>query len=204
MHQAFEIGAEHLLSRHEFDLLRPPARSRVELRRGRPEDLERATALAYESISGPMAPPTVVHRVLAINPNNILLFWRKGRIVGTWSMLMLTARGLEALLTGDLALMDPRRDCLASPTQGPAAIYIWAVVAPGIASEGIRHVSAFLRQPLYADANLYAKPATLQGRQLSESLGFVTVSERQAQTNQDCLLRYIRLENRCVAPAEAA
>jgi hypothetical protein len=184
--------------RHDFDSLVPPLRNRVELRRATLQDLRTAAALAGRAIGGQLADLSVVERVLHRNPNSVLLFKRNQSLAGFWSMLFLTPRGLEAMLFGELCLENPQQNLLASGTEEPSAIYIWAVVASGLASEGIRHVSSFLRQPLYARANCYARPATEAGREIIESTGFHLVN-----SSSNRLHRYVRHANRQFAFAPA-
>jgi hypothetical protein len=143
-----------------------------------------------------MAPLDVVERVLSINPNNILVFWRGAEMVGSWSNLMLSSKGLEALVCKEFDPRCPTQFQLAGPSEVPAAIYVWAVVAPKTASEGITHVSRFLSQPLYGTSNLFARPMTKLGHQLSEALGFAPLKAIPDHW------RYVRLANR-IEPGEA-
>lgn len=104
---------------------------------------------------------------------------------------MLRPKGLEALLLGELDMSNPDTVLLATTTEAPAAIYTWMVVAPGLAAEGIKLVADILGKPLYAGANLYARPTSRLGQDLSWNLGFKPVDGRA-----DGLWRYIRLANR--------
>ena len=187
----FEIVAP---SRHEFDLLTPPARPRIELRRARPCDLEAAARLAGQEIDEDLAGLSVVETALACNSNNALLFWRNDEIAGLWAMLMLNSHGLEALLMGEFEPTAPDIGLLARTAQAPAAIYVWAVVAPGLAAEGIRHVSRVLQQPLYAQANLYSRPNSDIAVRLNLNVGFRPVGPSMPE-----FYRYVRLDNRLSA-----
>lgn len=177
--------------RHEFDLLQIPKHCRIDLTRASSDDLDEITKLAAQEIPGDLAGSDVVRRVTVHNPNNLLVFKRGTGVVGGWSMLMLSPVGLEDLFLGNLDTGSPNPRQLTSSTQAPAAIYVWAVVAPGLAAEGIRHVAKFLRQPLYAAANLYSRPNTELGIALNVSLGF-----RPVTAVGGGLYRYVRLANR--------
>lgn len=181
--------------RHEFDTLEPPKRARVSLGRGRTEDLESLAKLASSAIGSNLAELNTVKKVLKKNPNSVLLFKKNGAVVGVWAMLMLSSRGLEQLLLSDLDTENPDPEMLVSSTQEPAAIYVWAVVANSLAAEGIRHVSAYLRQPLYARANLYARAATRDGKQILSRTGFKPLTQVDGK-----LYRYARHINRPLVP----
>jgi len=177
--------------RHEFDLLVPPKRARVTIRRCHAADLAAVSTLATTGIGGELAHNRSVENVLQVNPNSVFLFKRRDLLVGVWAMLMLSPRGIEALLLGELDTRNPEPEMLVSATQEPSAIYVWAVVASSLASEGIRHVSAFLRQPLYVRSNLYAKPATSAGKQILSDTGFRSINQVG-----EGLHRYLRHANR--------
>jgi hypothetical protein len=179
------------ISRHEFDLLEPPARAHIELRRATLDDIEPARTLAESQLPDGVASQNAIARVISRNRDSILLFLRDDRIVGLWAMLMLTAQGLEQLLLGELKGANPGEAAIAAGGETPAAIYHWAVVAPKLAAEGIRHVSVFLRQPLFRRVNFYSRPNTEIGVRLNHGLGF-----RPIAAGMPGLFRYIRLCNR--------
>jgi len=177
---------------HDFDCLRILPRSRMELSRCRRRELPELLAFAQGCIGGrQLAMLEDVERVLAKNPNSVLSFSKHGKVVGAWAMLLLNSRGIEALLLGEVPLHAPPQDILTDPIEPPSAIYIWAVVAPGLGAEGISHVSGFLQQPLYARANLYTRPATQQGARIMTSTGFLPLTSAPLG-----LHRYVRHSNR--------
>jgi hypothetical protein len=130
--------------------------------------------------------------VMGANRNNIVAFTRHGEIAGFYAMLMLTVTGVEALLLGEIDTRDPDARFLAPRLEQPAAIYQWLVVGPGLAAEGVMHVSRFLRHPLSRRANLYSRSITPTGERIATSLGF----RRQEGAALPGLHRYVRLENR--------
>lgn len=178
-------------SRHEFDTLRPPKRCRIDLARATADELVQITDLASRQIPGELAGAEVVKKITRHNPNNLLIFKKGSLVVGGWSMLMLSSRGLEALFLGEIDLSDPDPKYLSGQTEAPEAIYVWAVVAPKLAAEGIRHVAKFLRAPIYNKANLYSRPNTDIGVQLNLRLGFKPIGEKAPG-----FYRYVRIANR--------
>ncbi|HMA71957.1 MAG TPA: hypothetical protein VKP67_10785 [Xanthobacteraceae bacterium] len=178
-------------SRHEFDRLEVPARPRIRLHRATNADIGVARQMAAQEIPGAIASEQAIARTITQNRNSVLLFYKNAEVVGIWAMLMLTAIGLEALLLGEFDGLNPNPNGIAATGDSPAAIYHWAVVAPGLASEGIRHVGPFLRQPPYRGANFYSRPATDVGIRLNLGLGF-----RPIAAGTPGLFRYVRLINR--------
>jgi len=178
-------------SRHEFDRLEVPTRPRIRLHRATVEDIGATRQMAAQELPGAVASEEAIARTISHNRNSVLLFYKNADVVGIWAMLMLTASGLEALLLGEFDGLNPNPKWVAVTGDSPAAIYHWAVVAPGLASEGIRHVSHFLRQPPFRSANFYSRPNTEVGIRLNLGLGFHAI-----QAGTPGLFRYVRLINR--------
>ena len=178
-------------SRHEFDRLEVPTRPRIRLHRATVEDIGATRQMAAQELPGAVASEEAIARTISHNRNSVLLFYKNADVVGIWAMLMLTASGLEALLLGEFDGLNPNPKWVAVTGDSPAAIYHWAVVAPGLASEGIRHVSHFLRQPPFRSANFYSRPNTEVGIRLNLGLGFHAI-----QAGTPGLFRYVRLVNR--------
>ena len=185
--------------RRDFDLLQPRKSSRIKVQPATLSDLAAVCKLVAQQLPGDVAPYSVVKDVISYNRNNLLLFSRGGSVVGAYAMLMLTPIGLERLLIGEFAPLDPDPICLASRMMTPAAIYNWAVVAPGLAIEGIHHVSLFLRQPMYRHANLFSRPNTPEGIRLNVGLGSAPL-----KVAAPGLYRYVRLANRADRLGQAA
>lgn len=186
-------------SRHEFDLLEPPKVARIQLRTATVEDIDTAREFAQRELPGNIAAGEVLEKAILHNPDNVLAFCRNDKIVGIWAMLMLGPVALEQLLLGEFNAIDPDFRFLTPGGDTPVAIYKWAVVAPGMAAEGIRHVSRFLRQPLYLRTNFFSRPNTDVGVKLNHSLGF-----RPIESQTPGLFRYIRLVNRASPMSQAA
>jgi hypothetical protein len=176
----------------EFDLLCAPKTPRVSIRPATVGDIDEIYRIIHRNVSFAVAPPDVMRFAMAINRNNIIAFLRHGEVVGVYAMLMLSIRGLEAVLVGDFDGRDPHVSHLATRLEHPAAIYQWLVVAPGLAAEGVMHVASVLQHPYYRNANLYMRSFSESGARISTSLGFRPVDGAVLKG----LHRYVRLTNR--------
>lgn len=185
--------------RNEFDLLTVPKFPRVTMRPACIADIDEIYRLIDKHIPTTVAPPSTMKTVMMLNRNSVFVFCRHGEIIGVYALLMLTALGLERLLVGEFDGLDPDRSVLATRLMTPAAIYQWMIVAPGVAAEGIRHVSALLREPLYRHANLFGRPVTEGGLRFALSTGFAPLGTGQPGS----LYRYVRLVNRHALPRAA-
>ncbi len=178
-------------AKHEFDLLKAPAKRRIELRRCTLEDISKVCEFTQNELPGEVARADVIRSALGINKNNILTFWNNNQMVGVWAMLMLNHLGLERILLGEFNSLNPSTKCLSPRLETPMGIYVWAVIAPGIAAEGIKHVSMFLQSPIYKNTNLFTRPNTVAGVRINKGVGFVPV-----KCGTEGLYRYTRIANR--------
>lgn len=183
----------------ELDLLQLPKKPRLKIRSGTVSDIEQIYKLIEMHVPLTVAPPSVMRFVMGINRNNIIVFCRNGEIVGFHAMLMLSTHGLEALLTGELTPLDPDPHHLVRRLEAPAAIYQWLTVGPGMAAEGVLHVSHFLQGPFYRHANLYSRSITPTGARIAMAMGF----RPMPNPPMPGLFRYVRLANRLHLPAAA-
>jgi hypothetical protein len=174
----------------EFDQLNPRGRARIAVRSATTRELEKLRRISKSQIPETSASLAALKDTQRYNPSSIFVFEHDGRTVGLYAMLMLSCSGLESLLVGDLETGHPDFESLAHPEEKPAAIYKWAVVAPGMAADGIRQISHILLQTKYRNANLYARPTTEEAQKLMRNLGFKPVSA--GTTN---LHRYVRIAN---------
>jgi hypothetical protein len=147
--------------------------------------------LAVSQIPALAAAGPVVERIREHDRDAIWAFRRNGEVVGAYAMLHLNPTGLRRLLAGSFDAADPSLAWLASPREPVAAIYKWAVVAPGLAAAGIRLVSRHLGGPRYATANLYARATTPAATKLMLNIGFAAMPEVDP-----LLLGYVRQVNR--------
>lgn len=122
----------------------------------------------------------VVRRVMSANPNCFQAFarrerydWADPKAEGFIAWLPLSASGLAALLSGHFRGGDPATEHLAGQHEKPAAIYVWAIYAPGPLAGGVALAFDRMSTPLNREADLYAWGPTPAGRRLIRTLGFV-------------------------------
>ncbi len=191
-------AGDAISQRRDFDRLAAVNQSRISAWRVEPRQIPALLAFAANEIPALSAAAGSVARVAERNRDSIWVFRRGAAPVGIYAMLHLSGEGLERLLLGELdtAVPDPR--ATVETGGAPAAIYKWAVVAPGTASAGICAISRMLQAPAYASANLFARPTTMGGERIMANLGF-----RPVRSGLPDLHRYVRHANR-VGRAAAA
>jgi predicted GNAT family N-acyltransferase len=141
-------------------------------------DIDRLISRAREDISG-IGQSEVVHRVVRHNPDSFWAIARRDRFdtnaasgEGFLAFLMLNEKGMERLFDGTFDASDPDLDLLASQSERPAGIYIWAVHARGVIAAGIPLALEKIWTRRYQDADLYARAVTADGHRILESMGF--------------------------------
>lgn len=180
--------------------MRLPKKGATSCRPALLDDLPQIESILTESFGSRVATPDVVQYVMMHNRNNVHVICRRQTIVGIYAMLMLNPQGLERLLLGEFDPSRPDPLCLSSRLMTPIAIYKWAVVAPGLAAQGIRCMSHYLRQPFFRYANLFARPVTPAGRKIMRDVGFLPIEGARMPG----LHRYVRKPNRPAALPQAA
>ena len=142
------------------------------------QDIERLLPRARQSLGGG-ASNEVVHRIARHNPDAFWGIARRERYAdgdteaeGFVAFLMLTEEGADRLLEGDFDATDPALHLLTRQHEKPAAIYCWAVYAPGGIAGGVPLAFRKTWTPLYRDAPLLARTVTIEGFRMAESLGF--------------------------------
>lgn len=140
-------------------------------------DVERLLAKARPSIPG-MAETEEVLKVLRYNPNCLLAVARKSGFdskapvgEGFYAMLPLNPLGLQVLALGAFNATSPDLRLIAGPTERPAALYMWAVFAPGTLAAGIALFMEKMAAPQYAGVDLYSRANTEAGRKYHQVLG---------------------------------
>lgn len=162
--------------KHQLDRL-DPVRVAKHLTMFQPSEqaVKALMAKARHSIPG-MAQTSQVIKVLRFNPDWILAFSRKSKVLsegeGFIFALPLNLMGLQHLALGTFDASSPDLRLLAKPAERPAGIYLWAVFAPGPLAGCMALLMEKLSADQYAGVNIYARPATDDGRRFSEVLGF--------------------------------
>jgi hypothetical protein len=148
--------------RHDFDSL--PNDADVEVRGARPAELPVLAEMACRLIPGIDMPSDILSMYLAFDPEAILSFSRRGKLLGAIAFLYLNHRGHDALLLDEICLARPEMQYLAAADENVSAIYIWALAMTGRGSAGYGKAAEHLRKPRYASANIFAQPTTQDGR----------------------------------------
>lgn len=135
-----------------------------------------------------IASDEVVKKVVARNKDSLFGIFRHGdtargyRIpLGFYANLLLTPEGVEALKSGELSTRDPQVEYMVPPGTRPAAIYSWAVMAPGLFEKTLPMLADKMGD-LYLDLPILTSAATEAGKK--------TVKRRGFQTGEDGISSY--------------
>ncbi len=168
---------ESFAGRHDFDLL--PRSADIEVRPARLSELAELATMANRLVPGVEIGEQGLSQYFEFDPNCILTFGRRGRLLGAVAFLYLNDSGLDALLLDEMSLTYPDLKYLARPLEDVAAIYVWAIAGQGRAMAGLGNISDHLCVSRYRLADLYAHPATTAGRDLMVTLGFKPIASFQ-------------------------
>jgi hypothetical protein len=171
------LESSNFVLRHELDRLAPTSAITAEL--ATPAQLAELAAVARKEIPGVNASLATLNRFLRDDPGSIFAFQRRGELLGGIAFLYLNCRGHDALLLDSIDLKNPTREYLACPDEEVSAIYVWALAGHGRAVAGLGNVSAYLRGPRFVNADYFAQPSTIPGRDLLVALGFRRVPSFQ-------------------------
>lgn len=140
-------------------------------------------AKARLSIPG-IAETSEVLNILHYNPDFMLAFARRSKFnrenpvgEGFIFALPLNLLGLQHLLLGTFNAAKPDIRLLSKSHERPAGIYLWGVFAPGPLAGCMALLMEKLSSNQYAGLDIYARPATEDGRRFSEVLGFIKGAE---------------------------
>jgi len=179
-------------ARHDFDLL--PRSADIEVQPARHSELSALADMANRLVPGVQIAEPDLERYFTLDPESILTFGRKKKMLGAVAFLYLNSRGHEALILDDINLSYPDFGLLAGRSGEVSAIYVWAIAGQGRAMAGLGNVSKHLCKQRFASADLYAQPSSADGRNLMVALGFEPVASHQRE-----LWRYQRPWNRLPA-----
>ena len=164
-------------ARHDFDSL--PLRSDVEVHCAQFSEIAALSDMARRFVPGVRIGEQELARYYAFDPESLLTFSRKGRLVGGMAFLFLNARGHDALLLDEIRLTEPDPHLLADRDEEVSAIYIWAIAATGRGIAGLGKAAAHLRRPRLCNADLFAQPSTDAGRDIMRATGFTPIASFQ-------------------------
>lgn len=164
-------------ARHDFDAL--PLSPDVDVRCAQFSEIATLSEIAHRLVPGVQIGAAELARYLSFDPQSIVTFSRNGRLLGGMAFLFLNDRGHDALLLDEICLTAPETRHLASAGGDVAAIYIWAIAATGRGIAGLGKAAAHLRQLRFRNADCYAQPSTVAGRDIMKATGFEPVPSFQ-------------------------
>jgi hypothetical protein len=171
-------GRDALAQRPDFDDLALLPVRHISAKPAETRQLPGLTALAARAIPALAAAEPAVARVHRHNPDSIWAVTdRGGREAGVFAMLILNRAGRDAVLSGAFDSADPALELLPASGEEAAAIYLWAIVTPGLAIEAFRVVSRWLLSPRTQHADIFTRPTTQAGLRLSIRLGFEPIQQ---------------------------
>lgn len=156
-------------ARHDFDAL--PQSPDVDVRAAKFSEIAALAEMARRLVPGVQIGAAELERYFAFDPQSLLTFSRKGNLLGGMAFLFLNDRGHDALLLDEICLTAPETRYLAAADEEASAIYIWAIAATGRGIAGLGKASAHLRQIRFRNADCYAQPSTVAGREIMKATG---------------------------------
>lgn len=148
-----------------------PISRRFTVSSARTEDLPFLMAMTAQHIPALKGAYDDALRVHAFS-NSILAVCDQRGLAGSYAFLFLNQAGLDALLEGTFPVASPDTRLLAASKERPAALYAWAMCLPGAVVGAMGNIMHRLRRPAYAEADIYARPATSKGEQFMIKTGF--------------------------------
>jgi hypothetical protein len=176
-------------ARHDFDSL--PTDTDIEVRFAQYSELCFLADMARRMVPGVQLTASSLGRYFTFDPECILTFSRRGKLLGGVALLYFNSRGHDALILDEISLAQPDLGLLAGRDDEVSATYIWAIATTGRGIAGYGKVAAHLRTPRYVHADCFAQPSTKAGRELLVSTCF-----EQIPSFQPDLWRYERPWNR--------
>lgn len=163
----------------------------IEVRPARRSELPAIADMGNRMVPGVHIDEADLERYFLFDPDSILIFGRRGKLLGAVAFVYLNSRGLDALLRAEMQLRQPDLALLAGRSEHVCAVYVWAIAGLGRAMAGLGNVSEHLSRTRLAAADLYAQPSSEDGRNLMIAIGFEPIESAQRE-----LWRYRRPWNR--------
>ena len=164
-------------AKRDFDAL--PLSQDIDVRCAQFSEIAQLSEMAHRLVPGVQIGAAGLAGYLAFDPQSILTFSRKGRLLGGMAFLFLNDCGHDALLLDEICLTAPEARHLAAADEEVSAIYIWAIAATGRGIAGLGKAAAHLRQIRFRGADCYAQPSTVAGREIMMATGFEPVPSFQ-------------------------
>jgi hypothetical protein len=164
--------------RHDFDSLSTD--SAIEVRTAYNREIAAIADMATRMVPGVQITEQALRRHFEFDPECILIFARHGKLLGGMAFLYLNGRGHDALISGELSPSRPDFAFFARADEPASATYIWAIGTSGRGIAGLGKAAAHLRKPRYVNADCFAQPSTIAGRDLMIATGFTQIRSFQA------------------------
>ena len=178
-----------LVARRDFDSL--STSSEIEVRVARYSEIPNLADMAHRLVPGVQITEPGLRKYFVFDPECMLTFSRREKLLGAMAFLYLNKRGHDALILGGISLTHPDIGLLAGSNEEVSANYIWAIAATGRGIAGLGKAAAHLRTPRYVNADCFAQPSTAAGRDMLTATGF-----KQIPSSQPDLWCYQRPWNR--------
>jgi hypothetical protein len=185
--------------------LRAPDGGILFIRRSTQNEIAEVHELTRREISADVASLAVVEEVYKRNHDT---FWTinhaadlskvPSRLVGYVSLLHLNGTGRERLESGNFDAHEPDVRLIVPSGTRPAAMYVWAIVAPKVGRLATSLVAQALGAELYGGVPIFATAGTLRGMNLMKGYGF------SGARGSAGLGQLFRLDQARAAPAPAA
>jgi hypothetical protein len=166
-----------LVPRHDFDTL--PRSADIEVQPARHWELSTLVDMATRLVPGVQITEPILAGYVALDPECVLTFSRKQRLLGAIAFLYLNSRGHDALILDKISLARPDVSLLAGTGDEVSAIYMWAIATSGRGIVGLGNVAARLAKSRFVSANYFAQPSTTAGRNLLIATGFQQIPSFQ-------------------------
>ena len=168
-----------LAARHDFDML--PRSAEIGVRPAQRSELSILADMANRLVPGVRITEPDLERYFAFDPESILTFSRRHKLLGAVAFLYLNSRGHDALILDEMNLTHPDIRLLSRHSDEVSAIYVWAIAGHGRAMAGLGNVSTHLSQSRLVAADLYAQPSSAEGRNLMIAIGFEPIPSFQQE-----------------------
>lgn len=163
----------HVWRKRPLDLI-PPSR-RFTVRPAETAEVHHLIDTAANDIPVMKVIRPAIMKVHEFNPESVLAVIGRNGLAGGFGVLYLNAFGFEALMTDTLSVADPDLRHLAARGETPKALYGWAMHLMGPAMAAMGNAMEYVRRPGLAEADLYARPGTLEGARFMERTAFLPV-----------------------------
>ncbi len=131
------------------------------------DEMVAAHSLAQDMIGGETASVETLRRVQAHMGAAVFIHRERGEITGLLAWLLLTPRGLRALITGRFNGVDPSPAHLCRPGEAPAALYGWGYAGRTRRASAVAIKGALLaRREICPQLPFFTRGATPDGARL--------------------------------------